>query len=100
MQPKMSLNVKLKSVKTNNKKPYNKALLASGLSSKCSFTLSKLRFLGLRPASTDAASEGRECLHALPSREEEKPPLWWVKIALVIQFLRIIKVGQKVNLFC
>ena len=43
MQPKMSLNVKLKSVKTNNKKPSNKAL--------------------------------------------------------VIQFLRIIKVGQKVNLF-
>ena len=37
------------------KKPSNKALLASGLSSKCSFTLSKLRFLGLRPASTDAA---------------------------------------------
>ena len=29
----------------------NKALLASGLSSKCSFTLSKLRFLALRPAS-------------------------------------------------
>ncbi|MBQ5899203.1 MAG: hypothetical protein IIW87_04755 [Alistipes sp.] len=33
----------------------NKALLASGLTSKCSFTLSKLRFLALRPASTDAA---------------------------------------------
>lgn len=27
MQPKMSLNVRLKSVKTNNKKPYNKALV-------------------------------------------------------------------------
>ena len=27
MQPKMSLNVKLKSVKTNNKKPSNKALV-------------------------------------------------------------------------
>ena len=23
----------------------------------------------------------------MPSREEEKSPLWWVKIALVIQFL-------------
>ena len=35
----------------------------------------------------------------MPSREEEKPPLWWVKIALVIQFLGIIKVGPVVNLF-
>ena len=24
-------------------------------------------------------SESREYLHSLPSREEEKPPLWWVK---------------------
>ena len=29
--------------------------MTSGLTSKCSFTLSKLRFLALRPASTDAA---------------------------------------------
>ena len=62
MPPKMSLNVKLKSVKTNNKKPSNKALLASGLSLKCSFTLSKLRFLGLRPASTDAAERAQRVL--------------------------------------
>jgi hypothetical protein len=33
----------------------NKALLSSDLPSKCSFTLGKLRFLGLLSALTDAA---------------------------------------------
>ena len=41
---------------------YNKALLASGLFSKCSFTLSELRFLKLRPASTDAAERAQRVL--------------------------------------
>ena len=41
---------------------YNKALMASGLFSKCSFTLSKLRFLKLRPASTDDAEREQRVL--------------------------------------
>ncbi|MBQ7786829.1 MAG: hypothetical protein IJ378_01525 [Alistipes sp.] len=36
--------------------------MASGLPSKCSFTPSKLRFLGLRPASTDDAEREQSVL--------------------------------------
>ena len=36
--------------------------MTSGLTSKCSFTLSKLRFLALRPASTDAAEREQRVL--------------------------------------
>ena len=47
---------------------------------------SMLRFCRLRPASTDAAEREQRGLHTMPSREEETPPLWWGKIAIVIQF--------------
>ena len=29
-----------------------------------------------RKSATDAACESRECLHSIPSSEEEKPHLW------------------------
>ena len=40
----------------------NKALLASGLPSECSHTSCMLRFLSLRPASTDAAERAQRVL--------------------------------------
>ena len=45
-----------------------------------------LRFVKQRVASTDAAGESRGRLRTMPSREEETPPLWWGKIAYIIQF--------------
>ena len=44
------------------KKLSNKALSASVLPLKCSFTLGKLRFLGRRSASTDAAEREQRVL--------------------------------------
>ena len=53
-----------------------------------------LRFPHLRVASTDAAGKSRGRLRTMPSREEETPPLWWGKIAYIIQFSRSEKSNE------
>ena len=36
----------------------------------------KFKACEARKTTTDAARESRECLHSMPSSEEEKPHLW------------------------
>ena len=47
-------------------------------SKRCIHLLSPKRWSPNVPQPT-LRSESRGCLHTLPSREEEKPPLWWIK---------------------
>ena len=64
----------------------NNVLLASARSRKCSHTPKYAPLFAWSQLQPTLRSESRGGLHTMPSREEETPPLWWGKIAIVIQF--------------